>query len=133
MGYKELIVNMDKNDHDLLVTLSTKMDQLCKTNKTVNDGNEKAHDAILKEIDKNHEKTDKWVSAVHDRIDDQLTAKTSQVSICNARFVQSKVFYWIIGFVVIGLFSAWGTIAVFDTRLDKVEVRIEQQHPTSVH
>jgi hypothetical protein len=124
---------MDKNDHDLLVTLSTKMDQLCKVNTKSEGTNKEAHDAILKQIDKNHEKTDQWVSAVHDRIDDQLKTKTNQVSICNARFVQSKVFYWIIGFVVFGLFSAWGTIAVFDTRIDKVEVKLERVHPTPIH
>ena len=133
MGYKELIVNMDKNDHDLLVTLSTKMDQLCKTNKTVNDGNEKAHDAILKQIDRNHEKTDQWVSAVHDRIDDQLKTKTDQVTLCHKTFVQSKVFYWLIGFIIIGLFSTWGTMALIDTRVDKLEIKQEMNHPADKH
>lgn len=124
---------MDKNDHDLLVTLSTKMDELCRNADKSQKGNKEDHEAISKQIDKNHEKTDQWVSAVHDRIDDQLKTKTSQVSICNARFVQSKVFYWIIGFIIIGLFSTWGTMAVMDTRVDKLEIKQEINHPADKH
>jgi len=127
---------MDKEDHDLLVKLTTKMDQLCKTNKTVNEGNEKAHNAILNQIDKNHEKSDKWISAVHDRIDNQLLEKTNQVAICHKTFLQSKIFYWVVGFIIAGLVSAWGTISLFDTRVDKVEARtdkveviVEKHHP----
>jgi len=124
---------MDKKDHDLLVTLTNKMDELCRAGSKSDEGNKEAHDAILKRIDGNHEKTDKWVSAVHDRIDDQLKTKTDQVTLCHKTFVQSKVFYWVTGFIIIGLFSAWGTIAVLDTRMDKVEVQQKIQHPTDKH
>jgi hypothetical protein len=47
--------------------------------------------------------------------------------------VQSKVFYWVTGFIIIGLFSAWGTIAVLDTRMDKVEVQQKIQHQADKH
>ena len=128
---------MDKKDHDLLVTLTNKMDELCRVGHKSDKGNKEAHDAILKRIDDNHEKTDKWVSAVHDRIDDQLKTKTDQVTLCHKTFVQSKVFYWVAGFIIIGVVSAWSTIAIvgkeFDTRMDKVEVVVEQQHPSDKH
>jgi len=124
---------MDKNDHDLLVTLSTKMDDLCRNSNKSQELNKEDHKTILKQIDKNHEKSDQWVSAVHDRIDDQLKTKTDQVTLCHKTFVQSKVFYWLVGFIIVGLFSAWGTIAVLVPRIDKVEVVVEKYHPEDLN
>ncbi len=124
---------MDKNDHDLIVTLTNKIDELCRAAHKSDNGNKEDHDAILKQIDKNHEKTDQWVSAVHDRIDDQLKTKSDQVTLYHKTFVQSKVFYWLIGFIIVGLFSTWGTVAFIDTRVDKLEIKQEINHPAEKH
>lgn len=119
----------DKNDHDLIVELSTKMTQLCRTTEKHYNENIKTHDKILEKIDDNLELTDKWVSGVHDRIDAQLKEKTGQVAECHKTFLQSKTFYWVVGFIIAGVISVWGFAAMVYDKAEKTEDKIIEYHP----
>lgn len=147
MEYKELITTMDQKDRDLLIKLSTKMDQMCKAVDKNNKENTDAHGNIIKEIKDNFKTTGKWVETihdridkqienVHDRIDDQIKDCSEKSDKINERFLLSKTFYWVVGFVIAGLLSAWASITyiggeVKDVKKDQViiEKAIEHYHP----
>jgi predicted component of viral defense system (DUF524 family) len=125
---------MDKEDRDLLIKLSTKMDQLCKTTNQNSKDNIEAHKEIIQKIDSNFKTTTTWVENVHERIDDQIKGTAERVEKYNEAFIQSKVFYWVVGFIIAGIVSAWGTISYlgkeFDNRVDKVETSVEKVEET---
>jgi len=136
MGYEELITTMDKEDRDLLIKLSAKMDLLCKTANENNQDNKDTHKEIINKIDDNFRKTTIWVENVHERIDEQIKGTTQRVDSYNKTFLQSKTFYWVVGFIIAGLISAWASIAYFGTEVKIVkkdhstfEKAMEHYHP----
>lgn len=120
----------DKDDHDLLVELNTKLGQLCKNTEKNYLENNKAHDKIIEKIDENHKTVNGWVQNVHERIDDQVVSSTNRVDTCHKTFLQSKIFYWVVGFIIAGLVSVWGFASVQQSRITKTNTNIENFHPT---
>jgi len=127
---------MDQKDRDLLIKLNTKMDQLCETANKNNKDNTEAHKDIMQKIDDNFKTTTKWVDNVHGRIDDQIKGTAGRIEKYNETFLQSKTFYWVVGFVIAGLLSAWGTITYLGKEVHQVKTKhsiyekaLEHYHP----
>ena len=124
---------MENENHDALVKLTSKVDELCRKINSTTEDNEKAHASIMNLINRNFERTDKWISTVHERIDNQLEEKAEQVEDFNKIFLHSKVFYWVIGFVILAIFSAWGTISYLGMDVHKIDTKINSMKTTIQH
>ncbi len=98
----------DGHDHDLMVELNIKMNQLCKATKTYYEEHNAVHMKMIEKIDKNQELAGNWVKEVHDRIDGQVQSSVNRLDSCHRTFLQSKTFYWILAFVIVGLVSLAG-------------------------
>ena len=91
------------NDHDLLIELNQKMTDMCKSIDKEFRTNTVAHKDILDKIEKQR-----------DCINGQ-----------SKRFISSKLFYWLVGFIILGLFSIGAVTADVSNKIGKVEAKIE--------
>ena len=91
------------NDHDLLTKLDQKMTDMCEIQKGSTANNIKAHSDIMKKID------------------------VQQECIMNQshKFVSSRLFYWLLGFIIIGLVAIGGVTADNNTKISNCETKIE--------
>ena len=83
---------MEQKDHDILIRLSTKMDQLCKSVTKIDKENKEAHTVIIDRMDKNLDK-------LNQKQDAYSQGKIDQVNECGNKFLHSRVFYWITAFI----------------------------------
>jgi len=70
---------MDQKDHDALIRLETKIEQLCKT-----------------------------VGKIDGKIDEQQLACTCRVADCHKIFASSKLFYWSMALIIAALIAIGG-------------------------
>ena len=91
------------NDHDLLTRLDQKMTDMCKNQGKDAASNIKAHDAILEKI-----------AGQQKCIMDQ-----------SHKFVSSKLFYWLLGFIIIGLVGIGGVTADNNGKISNLETKVE--------
>lgn len=91
------------NDHDLLTKLDQKMTDMRDTMKTDAASNIKAHDAIL------------------EKIEGQQKCIMNQ----SHKFVSSKLFYWLLGFIIVGLVTIGGVTADNNSKISNLETKVE--------
>lgn len=91
------------NDHDLLIKLDQKLTDMGSAIKTDSAANTKAHDAIL------------------EKIDEQRTCIFNQ----SRNFVSTKLFYWLLGFIILGLIGIGGVTADNNTKINNLETKVE--------
>jgi len=91
------------NDHDLLTKLDQKMTDMCKNQENAAAANIKAHDAIL------------------EKIEGQQKCLLDQ----SHKFVSSKLFYWLLGFIIIGLIGIGGVTADNNGKISNLETKVE--------
>lgn len=91
------------SDHDLLIQLNQKMTDMCKSMDKEFKTNSDAHQDILDKIEKQR-----------DCINGQ-----------SKRFISSKLFYWLVGFIILGLMSIGAVTADVSNKIGKVEAQIE--------
>jgi len=93
------------NDHDLLIKLDQKMTDMCNTMKMDSANNVKAHDDILL------------------KIDGQQKCIVNQ----GKTFVTARLFYWLVGFIIIALLGLSGLSADNNYKIGKIETKLEMQ------
>ena len=91
------------NDHDLLTKLDQKMTDMCENQKVSTTNNIKAHGDIIKKID----------------------AQQSCIMKQTHKFVSSRLFYWLLGFIFIGLVAIGGVTADHNTKISNLETKVE--------
>ncbi len=94
------------NDHDLLIKLDQKMTDICVNMKTDSQINIKAHNDIMK------------------KIDEQRKCIINQ----SKTFVSSKLFYWLLGFVILGLVGTATFSADNNTKISNLATKVEMLH-----
>jgi len=105
----------DKSDHDILIEVATNLNGLCKQLKTLDSDNKADHKTIRELIDSNY----KLTTGSETRISE---AKSKQVQACNARFLPQKIFLWIAGFIILGVFGSYGFTTYVQRDLTKHKV-----------
>ena len=90
-------------DHDLLIKLDQKMTDMCKNQTDSAAANLKAHDAIIEKIE----------------------AQQKCIMGQSHKFVSSKLFYWLLGFIIIGLISIGGVTADNNSKISSLETKME--------
>ena len=97
------------NDHDLLTRLDQKMTDMCVSMSGDAASNVKAHDAIMAKID------------------------NQQKCIMNQgkTFVTTRLFYWLVGFIILSLLGLSGLSADNNYKIGKIETKIEMQNRTA--
>ena len=91
------------NDHDLLTKLDQKMTDMCKNQTESTAANLKAHDAIM------------------EKIEGQQKCIMNQ----SHKFVSSKLFYWLMGFIILGLVGIGGVTADNNSKISSLETKVE--------
>ena len=91
------------NDHDLLIRLDQKMTDICVTMKKDFNVNVKTHDDIIA------------------KIDNQQQCILDQGKI----FVTTKLFYWLVGFIILSILGLSGLTADNNYKIGKIETKIE--------
>lgn len=91
------------NDHDLLTKLDQKMTDMYKNQEKDAATNIKAHDAIL------------------EKIEGQQKCIMNQ----SHKFVSSRLFYWLLGFIIIGLVGIGGVTADNNSKISSLETQVE--------
>lgn len=96
------------NDHDLLIKLDQKMTDMYDNQEKDSAANVKAHDKIMVKID------------------------AQQKCILNQgrTFITSKLFFWLMGFVIVALVGLGGLSADNNYKIGKIETKIEMQNRT---
>ena len=91
------------NDHDLLTQLDQKMTDMRENQKNDADVNIKAHGDIMSKID------------------------AQQKCILNQshKFVSSRLFYWLLGFIILGLVGIGGVTADNNSKISNLEIKVE--------
>ena len=91
------------NDHDLLTKLDQKMTDMCDIQKASTANNIKAHSDIMTKID----------------------AQQECIMNQSHKFVSSRLFYWLLGFIIIGLVAIGGVTADNNTKISNLETKVE--------
>ena len=91
------------NDHDLLTKLDQKMSDMKENQENDAATNIKAHDAILDKIEGNRE------------------ALLNQ----SHKFVSTRLFYWLLGFIIIGLVGIGGVTADNNLKISNLKTKVE--------
>ena len=91
------------NDHDLLIKLDQKMTDICNTMKKDSNINMKAHDDIML------------------KLDNQQTYIQAQ----GKTFVTTRLFYWLVGFIILSILGLSGLTADNNYKIGKIETKIE--------
>ena len=94
------------NDHDLLTRLDTKMDNMSG-----------AVEKLDKKVDKLDEKVDSFVE----------TAAKREIE-NSKRFLSSKTFYWVLGFVIACLIGAYGFSATIQDAVTDLRTEYLIEH-----
>ena len=89
-------------DHDLLIKLDQKMTDVFKNQEKEAASNIKAHDAIM------------------EKIESQRRCIAGQSS----RFVSSKLFYWLLGFIILGLVAIGGVTADNNSKISVIQTQM---------
>lgn len=105
----------DKSDHDILIGVATSLNGLCKRLETIDTDNKAEHKVIRELIDSNY----KISSGSETRI---AEAKTKQVQACNARFLPTRIFLWVAGFIIVGVIGAYSFTSIVQTDLNNHKI-----------
>lgn len=97
---------MDSKEKEVLIRVDQKLTDLCKQIDANEIENRQAHEYIIKTMDD-------WKIHVDGKFTTRNGRMTTQVQECNRRFVNSKIFYWVLSFVVAGLLSLATYVATF--------------------
>jgi len=94
------------DDHDLLIKLDQKMTNMCDNQEKDSVANVKAHSEIMVKID------------------------TQQKCILDQgrTFVTARLFYWLVGFIIIALLGLSGLSADNNYKIGKIETKFEMQN-----
>lgn len=93
----------DDKQSEMIVRIDQKVSDLCKSIDNDSKTNIKTHDEILK------------------KIEDQRVCIMNQSN----RFIQSRLFYWVMGFIVLGVFTVAGIASNNYNSIVKIETKIE--------
>lgn len=111
--------NKQSSDHDILIKVATSIDVLCKKVDKVDENNKQEHKDIRNMIDDNYK-----LSAADDL--KQLATTAKQVETCNSKFLQTKVFLWVLGFVIVGVIGAYSFTSIVQADLSKHKLSLER-------
>lgn len=92
---------MEKTDHDILIEVSANLNSLCDRTHTIDTENKEEHKVIRELIDSNYKLTTNSETRIAE-------AKTRQLNVCNLRFLPTKIFLWICGFIIVGVIGSYG-------------------------
>ena len=114
---------MEGKDHDILIKVAANLEglkgnvaTLCKQINTVDSHNRAEHKDIKTMIDDLGTKTSTAETSY------QKDAKV-QIDKCNSKFLQTKVFLWVAGFIIAGIIGAYSFTSYVQADLSKHKIQ----------
>ena len=106
----------NRADHDILIEVAANLNSLCSKIDKVDKDNKEEHKDIRTMINEN------FKNVVTAETTYQKEAKI-QVDVCNSRFLQTKVFLWVMGFVIAGVIGAYSFTSYVHADLNKHRIQ----------
>jgi hypothetical protein len=106
----------NRADHDILIEVAANLNSLCSKIDKVDKDNKEEHKDIRTMINEN------FKNVVTAETTYQKEAKI-QVDACNSRFLQTKVFLWVMGFVIAGVIGAYSFTSYVHADLNKHRIQ----------
>ena len=114
---------MEGKDHDILIKVAANLEglkgnvaNLCKQINSVDSNNRTEHKDIKTMIDDLSAKTSTAETSY------QKDAKV-QIDKCNSKFLQTKVFLWVAGFIIAGIVGAYSFTSYVQADLSKHKIQ----------